>query len=265
MRRIWGVILLGWVLFYGPFLPVLNAQWLVILSSKTPVAASNITANLWCTMETATPTGSGLSSVSSGSLAAGTTFTSAGTAVTTAAGAQQALVSTVNTSATTGSLGLAGHHDTPGWCRFELASATATQSVCFTLKVTSLSSGTFTVPTGWGESVTLTEQICYLRVENNAGTYTIFLKNSGGSSSTVTISANTFYILSVKVVSNSTCSLNVYSTAGVQQGSTVTLAGINKSFFYHFLGCLTSDSTAGDDYIDNYCINTATAPFPFGP
>lgn len=253
------------VLFLAATSGAALAQWAAVLgASRGSAAPSNITVDLWSPMETASPDATTLKAAASGGAVAASAWSTAGVQVTSTS-AQNALISTVNSSSTTGTYGYSGHHDTPDYVQIDLNSYPTSQSVLFAYQCTSLSAGTYTAPAAWGEGATSGTAIVRFRVENNAGTYTAFLTNASTSSSAITISAATFYYVTVRIVKNGTCSLAIYNAAGAQVGSTVTLAGENLNFYYHFFGCVNSSSVAGDDYVDNYCIDKTTATFPLGP
>jgi len=224
----------------------------------------NITVDLWSPMETASPDATTLKAAATGGAVASSSWLCTGSQATSTS-AERATISTVNTVADTGTYGYRGNHNTPNRVRIDLNTYPTTQSTGFWYQCTVLDNNTYTQVAGLGESEAPSAVIALVRVENNGGTYTIFLSHSGGNSGTITISAATFYWVTVKYIQNGTCSISVFNTSGSQVGSTQTLAGQNKSPFYHNFGCLTSLSGSGDDYIDDYVIDKTTAAFPLGP
>lgn len=245
----------------------LQAGWGPILSaSRSSAAPSNITVDLWSPMETASPSAATLKGAASGGSVAASAWATTGTPVTSAS-AQKALpLSTINSTATTGTYGYVGNHNTPAYFTIDLNTYPTTQSVGFMLQVTTLSSGTYTNPWVFGETTAPGSSIVSLRVENNAGTYTAYLFNGGGTSGTVTISAATWYWVTIKAVQSGTCTLAIYNgTSGAQIGSNQTLAGSANQPYYHNIGGIASTSGTGDTYIDNFVIDKTTATFPLGP
>lgn len=237
-------------------------------SRRRTVAVGNIVADLWATFDDATnpATAASLKGTASGGSVAGSSWFTSGTQFQCATAAEIAMISTVNsTSDSGGTRGYVGNHNVPNYARIDLNTYPTSQSVGFWFKVTALSTNTYAHVAAQGEGSTAAACIAILRVENNSGAYTSFLYNSGGSSSTFSISVNTWYWAAIKYVKNGTCTLYLYDSTGASLGSPVTLAGQNKSTFYHFFGGLGSTSPTGDTYIDDYIIDKDADVFPFGP
>ncbi len=183
----------------------------------------------------------------------------------THANAEKATLSLINAVADSGGLGTRRDHDLgTGTITLDLNAYPDTQSVGFWLQITALADGSSAFPAYWGDNNNDIDTICRLAVSRSGGTYSASIGNSGGSSSSITISPAAFYWVTVKIVKNGTCLMRIYDASGVQVGSEVSVAGQNVSFFYHRLGA-NSSSNIGFTYIDDYIWDKTDATFPLGP
>ena len=228
-------------------------------SGATKVSAvvpsvGNITVDLWQTFEGGTLDASTLQSNDNN---AGATWTVTGASKDTNSAAQRTMTTTVNTVTDTGTLGFRrDNNNGTGVVLCDLNSYPTTQYAGFWFQATTLDSGSYTRVYGLGEGTEGTN-IVGLSVDNAAGTYTAKLYNTGGSSSTITIAAATFYQAQITLIKNGTCLLRIYNVAGTQVGVEVSLAGGNFSAFYHQLTPAASSSSTGFIYIDNLVIRSS--------
>jgi len=229
-----------------------------------PAAGGNLTVDLWAPIETLLPTAANLKSSASGPAVAASAWSITGIQLGSAS-AEKATLSTINTASDPAAYGYVGNHNVPNYFTIDLNTYPTTQSVGLWFQVTTLSAGTYCNPWVFGESTAPGLSIATLRVANNAGVYTAYLFNGGGSSGTVTISAATWYWATAKAVQSGTCTLAIYSASGVQVGSNQTVIGSANQPFYHSLGGIASSSGTGDTYVDDFVIDKTTAAFPLGP
>lgn len=228
------------------------------------VPGGNITADLWQTFEGGTLDASTLQANDNNATAL---WTVTGAGKDTNSSAERATFSTVNSVSDTGTLGCRRDNSTATGsvlCDLNIAEV-ATQSVGFWFQVTALDDGTYSRIIGFGEGSGGT-LIVGMSIDRAGANYTAKLYNTGaGSSSTITISAATWYWATLKVVVNGTCLLRVYNTSGSLVGSEQSLTGDNYHFYYHGMPISASTSGTGSTYMDDFVINKTTAAFPLGP
>lgn len=218
----------------------------------------NMVAGLWQTFEFATVTVGNLAANDNNASAV---WTIVGTTPTTSATGERATISTVNSTADTGTLGLAVDNNTGGSLKLDLLTYPTTQSVGFWVK-TAPTNGTYNPIYSLGETGGEGSSICYVRCTNTAGTLSFTLTGSTTSAG-VTVSSGTFYWLTLKIVKTGTCLLRVYDTTGSLVGSEQSVTGNTFNSFYHGIG--GGGTSIGTTYYDDLVIDYATAAFPFGP
>lgn len=232
-------------------------------SRFTTAAGGDITVQLWQTFEGALDA----SGLAANDNHASATWTVTGDGKTVETVAERATVSTVNTVADSGTQGLQVVNSTgTGSVRVDTTNYATTQSVGFWFRVTALTDSTYAVGYAAGEGILSGTAIITLRMSRSGSAYTILLHQptTPADSGTVSVSIDTWYWISIKVVRNGTCLLRVYDTSSALVGSEQSLAGSDYNFWYHYFPG-ASGSATGNYYIDDFVINNDTAPFPLGP
>lgn len=195
---------------------------------------------------------------------ASATWTVTGVGKTVDAAAQMDMISTVGGVTDTGVQGLVMDNNTAtGVIQCELSTAPTTQTVGFWFRSTAMTDGGSDPIYSAGETST-TDAIIRFRMNRSGSTYTVHLFNGTSTSGTVTISINTAYWATLKVVRNGTCLMQIYDTGGSQVGSEQSLTGQDRQFFYHLFPGAAFSST-GARHVDNFVIDQDGATYPLGP
>jgi hypothetical protein len=177
--------------------------------------------------------------------------------------------STINLWTDSGTLGMrndlnataAGHYGTT------FANVTTGISHGYWYKTANLANGT-AIQISFCSEQTVNNNILRVSQQNSGGQQQLFLSNHAGTaSSTVNVSADTWYWVAVYAIRNNTCRLQVYDENGTQVGSEVTVTGSNNSIGSIRFGSqasTTSQSAGVYNYVSNVVRDTA-ATNPFYP
>ena len=226
-------------------------------------AGNNITADLWQTFEGALDA-TGLQA-NDNHASATWTVDNAASLLSIHANAERATVSTVNTVSDTGSTGLK-----------RVYTSTALGGLTVNLG-TDYSAVSFGVWFKFSENPSVNHTL--FQAQNNGGSGAIpdsiafrystrYLGwGSAGNSIGTALSAATWYWVTVHVVQNGTCTIQVYNEAGTKIGSDATGTAPNNAFrkLYPFnYNAETSDGTL-EMYMDDLVIDYADATYPLGP
>ena len=242
-------------------LNISNPFYVATVTRNVAGAASNLTVDLWQTFESTLDAG-GLAATDNTVLSVTWTVTGVGKSMN--ASAQQTMLSTVNTVSDTGTQGMVVDNNTgSGSIQLEITGGGTSETIGFWLNVTALTDATETIVYAAGETATA-DSIVQVSTKRSGSTYTLHIDNTTAESSTITISAATWYWVTAKVVRNGTCLLRVYSTSGTQVGSEVSVTGQLKSFFYHFFYGPSSSST-GERRVDNFVVDKDADTYPLLP
>lgn len=251
------------------FVPLLTGARARRLVPKIAAAGgSNITADLWQTFENATLNATNLDATDN--CATGTwTVTDASSKLSVIGGAESATVSTVNSTADTGTLGLSYSLSGGAVAYLDYAPATAKNDITVGFWYTTAT------PAGWDAGPTFF--VCWddangsallVRDERDGGDSTRQLTFVSGTTVKFTtgITNATKYWISVRFVRNGTGKISIYNSSGVQQGSTTDITCNNYEVTRMFFGSgITITTQAQSVYFDDIVMNWTAPSNIIGP
>lgn len=235
-----------------------------VTNNSTQTGGSNNTVDIWQTFEFAT--------VDATTLAAND-HRSGGTpsaawlvyhAPTTSAAAQLTPLSTINTNADSGALGLVIDNDIGDAIRLDLGVGPVpdTQIAGVWVKARPTSGGYVPIYSV-GETSGEGSSICFVRCTNTAGV-TAFTLHGATVSPGVTVTSDAKYFISLKFTKDGTCYMRVYDASGSQVGVDQSVAA-SAGFiaYYHNLG--GAGSVAVTSHFDNWIVNHSSTASMFVP
>lgn len=189
-----------------------------------------------------------------------------GTRMTTSTSGQMTNPVPVNFIDDTGTRGLAFDLGATAASSIELTTAAATVRETYFVwaKFPTIASGT-TNTVQYSDDAVITHLLQKTVLRNTAGVLSLEMVGAT-TSSTLTISANTAYLLSYDLLRNAACTLYVYDSTGALVGS-VSCTGANRSLLRFALGTdAVSTAQAGlTVYFDNMCSDSVAGVIPFKP
>lgn len=241
-------------LFNPAFVAGLNKP----VSSAAP---NNITSDVWQTFEFDTLDASNLAANDN---ATGPTWTVyGGAAISTSTSGNYNATTTVNSVAMSGTRGLMCSTQTAGTVQLDQNTYPTTHTHGVWVKIPTLASTKYTILMAGGEGSGSTA-IARVRLDNNAGAYTLTL-NAASDSSPVSVTTGNWYWVTVLYVRNGTCKMRVYDTGLALVGSEVTVAGRDVATYYFYIGSpVTTDTSDNKAYFDNWVCKRADV-FPMVP
>lgn len=224
-------------------------------------AASGITADMWQTFELASLTTGELDAHDN--IGTGTwTITDASSKLSLSTSGESNTLHKVNGTSDTGTNGLA--RDWTGGIAaivyYEPAAAHDTATMAFWYKSASPTTFKSTYICRVGSV-----QMIGVKFARDGGNPYFKLIGTGTTDGSATMAAATWYWISLKAVRNSTCTLKIYSGAGVLL-DTITGTAANNTGNRFYLGDASGGSdVATSDYFDDFVLDWTSAANPLGP